>query len=158
MAVAALCSAPPTAHAQGTDAQEAELREILSSLSEDQPLRLSAPGLVVTDGVFLGLTADSVRLVEADVELLVGLDEVEGLSLRESRWLSIAWKSAAVGVVLGATAGFFVGTKECGLELAGCDQQAAERSLAWGLSLGGLSGLLGGLIGSRFTRWARVWP
>jgi hypothetical protein len=136
----------------------AEPRRTLSSLHDSARVRLLAPGVYVDDGVFLGLANDSVRVADADATLRVGVGEIEGLSVRGSKWRSVALQSAAVGLVAGGLAGFFMGTKGCGNVLEGCDRHAIGVSARWGLVFGGLGGLVGGVAGSRIDTWRSVFP
>jgi hypothetical protein len=135
-----------------------EPRRTLSELGDSAHLRLLAPGVFVQDGLFLGLENDSVRVADADALLRVGVDEIEGLSVRGSRWRSVSLQSAAVGVVAGAMAGFFLGTKSCGDVLAGCDRHALGVSLRWGAVFGGVGAILGGAVGSKLETWRDVFP
>lgn len=135
-----------------------EPRRTLLELQDSAHLRLLAPGVFVEDGYFLGLENDSVHVADADALLHVGLDEIEGLSVRGSRWRSVALQSAAVGVVAGAMAGFFLGTKACGDVLAGCDRHALRVSARWALVLGGVGALVGGAVGSKLEAWRDVFP
>ncbi len=143
---------------EGQAGRPLEPRRTLSTLGDSAHLRLLAPGVFVQDGLFLGLESDSVRVADADALLRIGLDEIEGLSVRGSKWRSVALQSAAVGVVAGAMAGFFLGTKACGDVLDGCDRHALGVSLRWGVAFGGLGALLGGVAGSRLETWRDVFP
>ncbi len=156
-----LASGPAlSAMASPLRAQEetAEPRRTLSSLGDSARLRLLAPGVYVEDGFFLGFENDSVRVADADATLRVGLREIEGLSVRGSKWRSVAIQSAAVGVVAGGLTGFFLGTKGCGSVLEGCDRHALGVSLRWGLVFGGVGAALGSVIGSRIETWRSVFP
>ena len=156
--VLAAGSAPTRATLGAQEGRPAEPRRTLSALGDSARLRLLAPGVFVQDGLFLGLEHDSVRVADADALLSVGVDEIEGLSVRGSKWRSVALQSAAVGVVAGAMAGFFLGTKGCGDVLEGCDQHALGVSMRWGLVFGGIGGLVGGAVGSRLETWRDVFP
>jgi len=158
LAFVAAGSGTSRARLQGQEGRQLEPLRTLSTLGDSAHLRLLAPGIFVQDGYFLGLENDSVRVADADAMLRVGLDEIEGLSVRGSKWRSVALQSAAVGVVAGVLAGFFIGTKECGNVLEGCDRHAVGVSARWGAVLGGLGGLLGGLVGSRLETWRDVFP
>lgn len=149
---------PRTAGAQERGMEVAEPRRTLSTLADSAHLRLLAPGVYVEDGRFLGFEHDSVHVADADAVLHVGADEIESLSVRGSKWLGVGLQSAGVGIVAGALAGYFYGTKECGDQLAGCDAHAMRVSLRWSLALGGLGALLGSTVGSRLTRWRAVFP
>jgi len=138
--------------------EPAEPRRTLSSLRDSARVRLFAPGVYVDDGVFLGFDNDSVRVADADATLRVGAGEIEGLSVRGSKWRSVALQSAAVGVIAGGLAGFFMGTKGCGNVRDGCDRHALGVSARWSLAFGGLGGLLGGIAGSRIDTWRSVFP
>jgi len=138
--------------------ETAEPRRTLSSLHDSARVRVFAPGVYVDDGVFLGFVNDSVRVADADATLRVGVGEIEGLSVRGSKWRSVALQSAAVGLVAGGLAGFFLGTKGCGNVLEGCDRHAMGVSVRWGMALGGLGALLGGVAGSRIDAWRSVFP
>jgi hypothetical protein len=135
-----------------------EPRRTLSALRDSARLRLLAPGVYVEDGVFLGFENDSVRVADADATLRVGVGEIEGLSVTGSKWRSVAIQSAAVGVVVGGLAGFFMGTKGCGNVLEGCDRHALGVSVRWGMVFGSLGGLVGGIVGSRIDTWRSVFP
>lgn len=144
--------------AGGQEGRTVEPRRTLSALGDSAHLRLLAPGVFVQDGLFLGLENDSVRVADADALLRVGVDEIEGLSVRGSKWRSVALQSAAVGLVAGAMAGFLLGSRECGDVLAGCDRHALRVSVRWGVVFGGLGAVLGGAVGSRLETWRDVFP
>jgi hypothetical protein len=142
----------------GQERGPSEPLRTLSALGDSARLRLLAPGVFVEDGYFLGLENDSVRVADADALLRVGVDEIEGLSVRGSKWRSVALQSAAVGVVAGAMAGYLFGTKDCGNRIAGCDGHALGVSLRWALAAGGVGALAGGMVGSRIEAWRDVFP
>jgi len=141
--------------AQDTAAEK--LRRAVASFGDSTHLRLFAPGVMVSDGHFLGLEGDSVRVADADAVFAIGLDEIESLAMEGSKWLTVGAQTAAVTAVAGAVAGYFFGVKDC-TELQGCDAEALGRSLRWGLGFGLAGGLGGGLAGSRIRGWRAVFP
>lgn len=144
------------------DAQSAEagprVRRTLGGLPDSARVRLLAPGLIVDDGRFRGFRQDSVWVDYADARFAVGLDELEGLEVRGSRWQSLALQSGAVGLVAGAATGLFLAYFRCGDLVQECDAHAGGVALRWGLVFGAGGGLVGALVGSRMTRWRRVFP
>jgi hypothetical protein len=143
-------------------AQEArgvpELRRELESLEDSARVQLLAPGLVVTDGVFLGFRGDSLRVAEADAYLVVGVEEIEGLSVQRSRWLSVAVQVAGVGLVGGFLAGYMRGSYGCGNSPDWCDARSWRTGVNWGVAAGLSGALVGAAVGSRLLRWRSVFP
>ncbi|GMV04743.1 MAG: hypothetical protein AMXMBFR53_10230 [Gemmatimonadota bacterium] len=134
------------------------LRRAVDALGDSARIRLLAPGVMVDDGLFLGLRSDSLLVADADARFRVGLGEVEGLSVQGSRWLEIGLQSGAVGLVAGAAAGYFLGYFHCGDEVRECGSHARGVGLRWGLVFGSAGVLGGGAVGSRMRRWERVFP
>lgn len=136
----------------------ASLRKALLAARDSTRVRLTAPGLWVDDGLFLGLEGDSLRVAEADAAFLVGLHEVESLSLRRSRWLGVGAQAGAVGLVVGAAAGFFLGYFNCGDLVQDCGGHARDVALRWSGVFATAGAVTGGLLGSRMKRWGEVYP
>lgn len=147
---------PSDAHGQEGDAYI--LRHALEALGDADRVQLFAPGVMVTDGTFLGFRNDSLTVSDADATLVVRIDEIEGLSVERSRWRSIALQAAGVGIVAGAMAGFVLGTADCGQKFDGCDSQAGRVALRWGVVWGLVGGVGGGIVGSRMRGWHQVFP
>lgn len=143
-------------------AQEArglpELRRTLETLEDSSRVRLLAPGLVVTDGVFLGFRGDSLRVAEADAYLVVGVEEIEGLSVQGSRWLGVALQVAGVGLVGGFLAGYMRGSYLCGNDPDWCDARSWRTGVNWGITAGLSGAVVGAAVGSRLLRWRSVFP
>lgn len=137
---------------------ERDLRHSVTALGDSAHVQVMAPGVVIEDGYFLGLHLDSMRVASADAVITVGLDEIEGLSVEGNRWKGVGIQSGLVGLVAGATAGFFLGYGHCGNQLAGCDEHAWRVALRWGLVFGTGSAVAGGVVGSRLRRWRSVFP
>lgn len=148
--------------ARGVCAQDArgvpELRRTLESLEDSSRVRLLAPGLVVTDGVFLGFRDDSLLVSEADAYLVVGVDEIEGLSVRGSRWLGTGIQVAGVGLVAGFLAGYMAGSYVCGDDPDWCDSRSWRTGVNWSVTAALSGALLGAAVGSRLPRWRPVFP
>ena len=134
------------------------LRRAVAALGDSAHVQVLAPGVLVEDGYFLGLRLDSLHVASADAVISVGLDEIEGLSVEGSRWKSVGVQGGLVGLVAGATVGFFLGYGHCGNQLQGCDQHAWRVALRWGAVFGFGGAVAGGVVGSRFRRWRSVFP
>lgn len=147
----------PVAGASQTVA-ERDLRRSVSALGDSAHVQVMAPGVVVDDGYFLGLRLDSIRVVSADAVITMGLDEIEAFSVEGTRWKSVGVQGGIVGLVAGATAGFFLGYGRCGNQLQGCDEHAWRVALRWGMVFGAGGAVGGGVIGSRLRRWRSVFP
>lgn len=157
LGLCAFVALPLSVRGQAPEARD-PVRRALGALDDSARVRLLAPGLVVDDGVFLGLTRDSVRLGYADARFSVGLDEIEGLEVQGTRLRSTALQSGAVGLVAGAAAGFFLAYFKCGDDVFDCDGHAARVALRWGAVFGTAGTGLGALAGSRLRRWRPVFP
>jgi hypothetical protein len=157
LAFAACTLALPTPGGAQATAVEA-LRRTVGSLGDSAHVQLMAPGVLVEDGYFLGLSVDSVRVASADAVITLGLDELEGLSVEGNRWQAGGVTGAAIGVVAGAMAGYFLGYGKCGMQFEGCDEHAWRVALRWGMVFGVGGGVAGGVVGSRLRRWQSVFP
>jgi len=135
-----------------------ELRRTLESLGDSARVRLLAPGLVVSDGVFLGFRHDSLQVAEADAVLVVGLDEIEGFSVEGNRWLGLAIQAAGVGLVGGFMAGYMKGSYECRSEPDVCDGVSWRTGVNWSVTGGMVGAALGAAVGLRMPRWRSVFP
>lgn len=136
----------------------AALRRALLAARDSTRIRLAAPGLVVDDGLFLGLAGDSLRVAEADAAFMVGLNELESLSLRRSRWLGVGAQAGAVGMVVGAAAGFFLGYFNCGDLVEDCGGHARNVALRWSAVFTATGAVAGGVLGSRMKQWGEIYP
>lgn len=145
------------AGAQSADGAD-RIRRVMGSLGDSARVRLLAPGVVVDDGLFLGLRRDSVLVGDADARFAVGLAEIEGLSVESSRWMSVGAQAGAVTLVAGAAAGFFLGYFHCGDLVQECGGHAQNVALRWGLGLGAVGTVAGAIAGSRLRQWRRVFP
>jgi len=154
-----VCIVVTGSDAEAQDARRLpDLRKTLESLGDSSRVRLLAPGLVVTDGVFLGFRGDSLHVAEADAHLVVGVEEIEGLSVRGSRWMSAALQVSGVGLVGGFLAGYMRGSYLCRNDPDWCDSRSWRTGVNWGLT-GALSGaVVGAAVGSRLLRWRSVFP
>ena len=110
------------------------------------------------DGLFLGMAGDSLRVSDADAAFMVGLNEIESLSLRRSRWLGVGAQAGAVGLVVGAAAGFFLGYFNCGDLVQDCGGHARNVALRWGAVFAATGAVAGGVVGSRMKQWGEVYP
>lgn len=144
------------AAAQRTD-EGGRLRRALGALPDSARVRLMAPGVIVEDGLLLGLLQDSLLVADADARFSVGLREIEGLSVQGSRARSVALQAGAVGLVAGAAAGFFLGYFHCGDDVQECGH-ARTVALRWGLVFGSAGVVVGGVVGSRMQVWREVFP
>lgn len=161
LAAAAVVLAPAwaTAPVTGQASSETEaLRRTLLTLGDSARVRLMAPGVVVDDGLLLGLRSDSVLVADADARFSVGLGEIEALSVEGSLRRGVGLQSGAVALVAGAAAGFFLGYANCGNQFEGCDQHAWRVALRWGLVFGTGGAVAGATIGSRMRRWRQLFP
>lgn len=155
--VALLAWAPAPAAAQAPEGA-VRLRRAVGALGDSARVRVLAPGVMVYDGLFLGLRSDSLVVADADARFSVGLDEIEGLSVEGSRWLEVGLQAGAVGLVAGAAAGYFLGYLNCGDTVQHCGSHARGVGVRWGLVFGSAGFLGGGMVGSRIRRWERVFP
>ena len=137
---------------------ERDLRRAVGSLGDSAHVQVLAPGVVIEDGFFLGLRLDSLHVASADAVITLGLDEIEGLSVEGSRWKSMGLQGGIIGLVAGATAGFFLGYGNCGSQLEGCDEHAWRVAARWGATFGVAGAVAGGAIGSRRPQWRTVFP
>ena len=137
---------------------ERDLRRVVASLGDSAHVQVLAPGVVIEDGYFLGLRLDSLHVASADAVITVGLDEIEGLSVEGSKWKSLGVQGGIIGLVAGATAGFFFGYADCGQQLDGCDEHAWSVAARWGLAFGVGGAVAGGTVGSRLRTWRTVVP
>jgi len=151
------CLALPGAGRSQTVA-DATLLHAVESLGDSAHVQILAPGVFVEDGYFLGLRTDSLRVASADAVITVGLDEIEGLSVEGSRWKALGVQGGVVGLVAGATAGFFLGYGHCGNQFEGCDEHAWRVAFRWGMVFGVGGAVAGGVVGSRIRRWRSVFP
>lgn len=161
MVLPALIAAAVVGSPSGVAAQEGtapQLRRTLQSLEDSSRVQILAPGIVISDGLFLGVRDDSLRVAEADALLVVGLDEIEGFSVRGSRWRSLALQGAAVGIVAGFMAGYMKGSYQCGQSPDWCDSRSWREGVNWSATLGVSGAVLGGVIGSRLRRWRSIFP
>jgi hypothetical protein len=140
------------------NAGDGGLRRAVAALGDSAHVQVLAPGVLVEDGYFLGLRLDSLHVASADAVITVGLDEIEGLSVEGSRWKSGTVQGGLIGLVAGATAGFFLGYGHCGNQFQGCDEHAWTVALRWGMVFGAGGAVAGGAVGSRVRRWRSVFP
>ncbi|MCL7969797.1 MAG: hypothetical protein M8867_09270 [marine benthic group bacterium] len=126
-------------------------------LRNDEPVRVLAPPSSVREGSVAGVDTgssvlrvrfDSESVNAADIEQFVSFSSVEALWTQSRR----TWLGAGIGGGAGAILGVLAAAVGEGLCEYDCDSGAGTYFAA-GLLGAGAGALLGGLVGSAFSRW-----
>ena len=118
-----------------------------------QFVRLTAPGIVIDEGVVRSVAGNTLVVASQGMELAVEASLLEAISVRERRWRGPIVKSALPGVLLGVLGKAMFNKMDC--RRRNCPQPGLGKGALIGGALGSAVGLV---VALNSTYWRQVFP
>lgn len=146
-----ILSVPSTA-----DGQQ-RVKAVLTEMSLDARLEITAPGLWLSDVTLRDVGPDSVHVVNHGAIVPVAFAEIETLAVREGRGALGAAMGGGSGFLAGGLFGLMFASFGCRDPVA-CEADDRRGALVGGLIGAGVGAVVGYWIGSGSVRWKSVFP